>query len=80
MSDDLNIILVYICASKHLHRIAIKIEHGLNSELSDAFTYYGEPGNQDKIMKILPPHIKNHIDTILEVIEINDIIIIKDSV
>jgi hypothetical protein len=67
MCDDLNLIIAYICSSKELHRIAVRVEHGMNNELSDVFKYYAEPENHDKIKSLLPLYIRNHIDKIVEV-------------
>jgi len=77
MSDDINLLIYYICSSKQLHRIAVKFKHGMNNELlNEAIEYYSQYENQKYIISMLPSHIQNHIDKIVEITELFDISII----
>ena len=80
MDSNLNVVIWYICKSKLLHSIAVKYEDGLNNEpLMNAVKYYLEESHIGILTNDLPLHIKSHIDTIVRVDEIFDLVIVPSG-
>jgi len=80
MIDDLALVIMYLCKNNDLHKVGIKIEHGLNKTYKideegdddisyrDVFKYCGE--YSDDIIKMLPLYIRQHAVKIVAVEEL----------
>ena len=77
MADYICILIWYICKEKSLHKVAIKIPNQVTDVTkgvcTENYKYYGEPEILDWYKRILPLHVSNHIDTIIDVEELFDI-------
>ena len=92
MADELNLLISYICASKALHRVAIKVPNDklLTSDIIEGedgedmvlplWQYYCEPDTLKWYKEILPLHVSSHIDTIVNVEELFEISILPKEV
>jgi hypothetical protein len=72
MGNDINL-LITLSDGKQLLRVAIKINPDM---IGDIMPYYLEPENKSKLKTLLPLHCQ----TIGEIVEVEEIFDIKDSV
>ena len=79
MNDYLNFVLLYVSVDKSLTKIALSIEHGLNRPIGDLVESWGCQAFLDVIKDIVPLHIANHIDYIVGVDSLFDVITITDK-
>jgi len=70
MNDDLNLLITFLSIYKTTMKVAIKIEHGMNSWIRENYKYYGEDDVLVFLKEKMPPHVKNDCDIILDIEEI----------
>ena len=68
MNDDLNLLITFVSKSRTLDKIAISIEHGMNTFRE--YEYFNESDAWDKYEKFIPSHVFEFIDFVVQVEEI----------
>ena len=77
MNDDMLLLITYISVDKSLVKIATTIRGGLNREEFQNLKYFAEPEILKQWKDILPLHVANHIDFIVELDRLFDISEVK---
>ena len=75
MNDDLILLLYCYAPAYGMTKIAVKIPHGLNDPFwSENYHYYGEDKVRDAYIALLPSHLQDLVEEILEIEPIYDMV------
>ena len=70
MNDNLNLLISYVCKNLELHKIVLRVPHGMNNPGWGNWKYYLQDDIQELVKSATPLYIRNHIYKIVHIEEV----------